>query len=279
MTLPNFLIAGAAKAGTTSLYEYLRQHPDVFMSPLKEPGYYWPEAPTLEDAPIRTREQYEALFANAQHERAIGEATPRYLQSPTAAERIRRDIPDARIIVSLRNPADRAYSSFLGRLRGGREHRSVEEAMRPDSYYFATSLYYEALQRFYQRFEHIKVVLFDDLRTDTRAVMRDLYTFLDVDPDFQPELGIHNRAAVPRSLTLNALFIKTTDALRRVSPRFLRGRNLTPRLHPLLLGPATPLPPAIRKQMLDEFRDDIEKTSSLIGRDLSFWLTEASRNG
>lgn len=273
MTLPDFLIAGAAKAGTTSLYEYLRQHPDVYMSPLKEPGYYCADELTIEEAPIRTREQYEALFAGVKHERAIGEATTRYLPSPNAAERIKRDLPEARIIISLRNPADRAYSSYLGRLRGNREHRPVEEAMQPDSYYFATSLYYESLLRFYERFRHVKVVLFDDLRADARALMRELYTFLEVDPGFVPELGIHNRAAVPRSPALNAIFIRSTNALRRITPRFLRGRGLTPRLHPLLLGPAAPLPPAIRKRMLDAFRDDVEKTSSLIGRDLSFWFS------
>ena len=279
MTLPNFIIPGAAKAGTTSLYEYLKQHPDVFMSPLNEPGYYWSEAPTLEDAPIRTREQYEALFADVQQERAIGEATPRYLQSPTAAERIQRDLPGARIIIALRNPADRAYSSYLGRLRGGRERRNVAEAMQPGSYYFETSLYYESLLRFYERFERIKVVLFDDLRKDANAVMRDIYAFLEVDPSFEPALEIYNRAAVPRSMALNTMFVKTTDALRRIAPPFLRNRGLTPRLHPLLLGPAAPLPPAIREHLLDEFRDDIEKTSSLIGRDLSMWFTAASRNG
>jgi hypothetical protein len=285
VTLPNFLIVGAAKSGTTSLYEYLRQHPDVYMSPIKEPGYYCAGERTIKEAgyvcadeltvigevPVPTREEYEALFAGVREERAIGEATTRYLPSPNAAERIKRDLPDARIIISLRNPADRAYSSYLGRLRGNIEHRSVEEAMQPDRYYFATSLYYESLKRFYERFERIKVVLFDDLRADAHAVMRDLYTFLDVDPEFEPRLEIHNRGAVPRSMALNAMFIRTTDALRRIAPPFLRGRGLTPRVHPLLLRPAAPLPPAIRKRLLDEFRDDIEKTSSLIGRDLSFW--------
>jgi Sulfotransferase domain len=270
--LPNFLIAGAAKAGTTSLYEYLHQHPDVFMSPLKEPGYYWSEAPTLEDAPVRTAEEYERLFDGVTTEHAIGEATPRYLQSPTAAARIQRDIPNARIIIALRNPADRAYSSYLGRLRGGRERRSVEEAMQPGTYYFETSLYYESLLRFYERFKRIKVVLFDDLRADSRAVMRDIYEFLDVDPAFEPDVSVrHNKAAVPRSRLMNSLFISGTGFLRRIAPAFLRNRGLTPRLHPLLLGPAAPLPPAIRERLLLQFRDDIEKTASLIGRDLSSW--------
>jgi hypothetical protein len=276
VTLPNFLIVGAAKAGTTSLYEYLRQHPDVFMSPLKEPGYYWPEAPTPEDAPIRTAEEYARLFDGVTTERAIGEATTRYLQSPTAAERIKRDIPDARIIVSLRNPAGRAWSSYLGRLRGGRERRPAEEAMQPGTYYFETSLYYESLSRFFRRFEHIKVVLFDDLRADTKGVMRELYEFLGVDPAFEPDVSVrHNTAAVPRSALLNSLFVRGTRFLRRVAPPILRNRGFTPRLHPLLLGPAAAMPPAMRERLMNQFRDDIEKTASLIGRDLSRWFTAA----
>lgn len=273
MTLPNFLIIGAAKAGTTSLYEYLREHPDVFMSPLKEPGYFWAEAPAIEDAPIRTREQYEHLFDGVTTERAIGEATPRYLPSPTAAERIKRELPDARLIVSLRNPADRAYSSYLGRLQSGRERRPPEEALQPGSYYFETSLYYESLARFFERFARIKVVLFDDLRADPKAVMRDVYAFLDVDPAFEPHVDVrHNRAAVPRSRTLNALFLRSAGFLRRIAPPILRNRGFTPRLHPFFLGPAASMSPALRERLLNEFRDDIEKTARLIGRDLSMWL-------
>src|SRR3954452_25059385 len=106
MTLPNFLIIGAAKAGTTSLYEYLKQHPDVYMSPLKEPGYYWSEAPALEDAPIRTRADYERLFDGVTTEKALGEAAPRYRKSAPPAEGIAHALPPARLIVSLPNPAD-----------------------------------------------------------------------------------------------------------------------------------------------------------------------------
>lgn len=275
MTLPNFLIVGAAKAGTTSLYEYLKQHPDVYMSPLKEPGYYWPEAPTPEDAPIRTRADYERLFDGVTTEHAIGEATPRYLQSATAAERIARDLPHARIIVSLRNPADRAYSSYLGRLRGGRERRGVAEAMRPGTYYFETSLYYESLERFYDRFprEQIKVVLFDELK----SVLPELFAFLQVDPAFEVDTATrHNAAAIPQSMLLNAMFLKTAGFLRRIAPPVLRNRGFTPRLHPLLLKRPAPLPPAIRERLLNHFRGDIEKTAELIQRDLSHWCQLSS---
>jgi len=88
--------------------------------------------------------------------------------------------------------------------------------------------------------------------------------------------GTYYTAAVPCSRLMNALFIGSTDFLRRIAPPILRNRGFTPRLHPLLLGPAAPMPPAMRERLLNQFRDDIEKTASLIGRDLSRWLTTAA---
>ncbi len=145
MSLTNFLIIGAAKAGTTSLYHYLRQHPDVFMSPVKEPQYYWDEGPKNMHACAYDRAAYERLFEGSESRRAAGEASPQYLHSPTAPARIAADLPRSRLIVSLRNPADRAYSCYLGRLRGAREGRRVEQAMTRDGHYFQTSLYAPAL--------------------------------------------------------------------------------------------------------------------------------------
>ena len=118
MTLPNFIIIGAAKAGTTALYWYLAEHPDVFMSPVKETFYfaYGVDAagkllygdPAVHRFPVKTLSAYEALFARANGALAIGEASPIYLECPQAAERIRAVIPDARLICSLRHPVDRA---------------------------------------------------------------------------------------------------------------------------------------------------------------------------
>src|SRR5436309_11753413 len=144
MTLPNFLIIGAAKAGTTSLYHYLRQHPDIYMSPVKEPAYYASASVAARSGRsrgIRTRAAYERLFAAAGAERARGEASPQYLNDDAAPDRIAADLRDVRLIVSLRNPVDRAYSSYLGRVAGGTERRRVDEAMRRGTYYFDSSLY------------------------------------------------------------------------------------------------------------------------------------------
>ena len=118
MTLPNFLIIGSAKGGTSSLHYYLRQHPQIFMPDLKEPRFFALEGETLNfqnpdsainhDSVTNLRE-YKNLFANAINEIGIGEASPLYLYSEKAVRRIKHYVPDAKLIVILRNPVDRSF--------------------------------------------------------------------------------------------------------------------------------------------------------------------------
>jgi hypothetical protein len=274
MTLPNFLIIGAAKAGTTSIYHYLQQHPDVFMSPVKEPRYYWQEGrgKRLE---IYEREEYEQLFSGVTSQRAVGEATTHYLNSPSAPEMIAADLPDVKLIVSLRNPADRAYSSYLGTLRNGEERCTVDEAMRPGSYYVESSRYYASLSRYFARFasSQIKVILFDDLIANPRAVVRDLFEFLGVDPAFEVDVSAtHNRASVPRSMFLNEMLVKTGLFVHRLLPSSMRDTGITGMIQGLFLRRPERLSPERRRQLLEYFRDDIDQTATLIGRPLAHWL-------
>ncbi|HYF40037.1 MAG TPA: sulfotransferase, partial [Gemmatimonadales bacterium] len=125
--LPNFIVIGAAKAGTTALYWYLAEHPQIFMSPVKETNYFAYEVdasgqlvygdPEDHQFPIRTRAEYEALFAEAGPASAVGEASPIYLECPQAAGRIQSAIPGALLVCCLRHPVDRAYSDYLMHLR------------------------------------------------------------------------------------------------------------------------------------------------------------------
>lgn len=126
MTMPNFLIVGAQKAGTTSLHYYLKQHPQIYMRPRKEPhffeGMHWDfYRPGRIMLAVTDLADYQALFEGVTDEKAIGEASASYLYSPKAPTLIKRSIPDARLIAILRNPPDRAYSNFLHCVRGGRE--------------------------------------------------------------------------------------------------------------------------------------------------------------
>jgi len=279
MSLPNFLIIGAAKAGTTSLYHYLRQHPDVYMSPVKEPAYYTSagEDPgPVRSQTVRTRAAYEQLFEAATTERARGEASPQYLNDVTAPDRIAADLNDVRLIVSLRNPVDRAYSSYLGRLAFGAERRPVDEALRRGTYYFDSSLYHAPLTRYFARFDRtrLKVLLFDELVADPRATVQQVCDFLCVDRHFVFDTSVaHGAATAPRSPAVNALFWTTAHAVRRYLPERLRNTGVAGRAQRLLTRRPEPLPAAIRQQLQTDFRDDILRTEALIGRSLAAWLT------
>ena len=275
MTLPNFLVIGAPKAGTTSLHVHLRAHPEVFMPEIKEPRFFGYEGRGgLVKFPIRTLEEYEALFVDVAGETAIGEATPHYLVYPNAAERIRALIPHAKLIASLRDPVERSYSVYQMNRRNKELNADVPflEAIETDHNLRET--YYPMLARYFQRFppEQLAVILLEDLEQSPATTMRRLYAFLGVDPGFRPDLSkIANPGGEPRSKLLHRLFSDTRlRGLSRGFPeplverlRAARSRNLAKQ----------PLSPADRRKAIGFFREDILRTQDLIGRDLSAWLT------
>jgi hypothetical protein len=275
MTLPNFLVIGAAKSGTTSLYEYLRQHPDVFMSAVKETNWFAYEGQREMSYSVRTAGEYERLFDGVTAERAIGEASPQYMKSAVAAERIAATLSGVRLVAILRDPIDRAYSGYLHSLREAMERRSVDEAMQPGSRFVDQGLYHPQLSRYFERFDRgwIKVILYEDLQEDPSAVMRSLYSFLGVDEAFAVDVSTrHNAGAVPRLTTLNWIFSRGVTGFRRVFPSLLTGSGIARRIKGRLLRPPEPLPPHIRRRLAFYFRDDVARTGELIGRDLSHWL-------
>ena len=173
--LPNFLVIGAGKSGTTSLYYYLRQHPEIFMSPVKEPGFFaleghpldfrGPGDERLRETTATTLESYEKLFSEARGESAVGESSVLYLYDGNAHESIARHIPDVKLLAVLRNPVDRAYSAFLHRTRDGYETcATFEEALAAepqraaDGWYYGWryreyGFYHRSLVRYYDRFD------------------------------------------------------------------------------------------------------------------------------
>jgi hypothetical protein len=302
--LPSFLVVGAAKAGTTALYEYLRRHPQVHMSPIKETNFFALEGQRLafsgpgDDATINrfsitSRADYEAQFEGAAPGVAIGEASPLYLYSPHAPQRIWRELPGVKLVVVLRHPVDRAYSAFLHLRRDGREPLgsfgralAAEEARVRAGWehiwhYRRMGYYAEQLGRYFSLFDRrqIRVYLYEDLQADPVAVLTDLFGFLGIesgvavpDPKLRP-----NASLVPRSRRLHALLTRPhalPRPLRPLVPLGLRaglGRagarlaawNLT----------RPPLAPRLRGQLTERYREDIRRLGALLDADLSHWLT------
>ena len=294
MTLPNFLIIGAQKAGTTSLYYYLKQHPQVYMSPVKEAHFFDQdegEKPNFRGPgrsstpPITSNEDYRALFRGVTGETAVGEATPSYIYIPGAPERIRRRIPDAKLIAVLRNPTDRAYSAFLHTVRRGWEPLTdFVEALRAEEgrmhdnwhprYHYRTRGFYHAqLERYFDAFgpDRIGVYLYEDLVAEPLGVLRDNFRFLGVDDAFVPDMSVrYNTSGVPRNAAARAL-VRGASRLAPVAKRFI-PYDLRQRIKGRVFVDPPPLAPEVREGLIEGYRQDISKLEDLIGRDLSLWL-------
>ncbi|MCC6454639.1 MAG: sulfotransferase [Caldilineaceae bacterium] len=290
MTLPNFIIIGVAKGGTTSLYHYLDQHPQVFMSPIKETNFFaceeaHAERRTGEKHPpnppyfrAKTLQEYEALFAGVSGEIAIGEASPRYFACPTTARRIHDCIPEVKLVASLRNPADRAFSGFLMRVRKGRAALDIPERLTSESHHVKEGFYYNQLKRYFDVFpkEQIKICLFEEFKEDPARVVQDLFKFLGVDTNHVLDTSIrHNPGAIPKNRLLNRLFYHPAliSMAKSVLPESMQG--LAKRVTQQNLKSPPEFPPDLRAELLQLYRADILNLQDLLNRDLSIWLNEA----
>ncbi len=290
MTLPNFMIIGVAKAGTTSLYRYLDQHPQVFMCPEKGTNFFgyedarawkWTdegEPPLLQHFQVKTFEAYEAMFAGATDEIAIGEVSPQYFRCPTAARRIHDRIPDVKLVASLRNPADRASSGFLMRTRRGEAVKSFYEELTPEASHVREGFYYKRMKRYFDIFprHQIKIFFFEEFKKDPAKVVVDLFDFLGVDTNFVPDTSTrHNPAGVPKSRLLNRLFFDPTliRIAKSVLPESLQ--RIAKRVQQQNLKAPPKFPADLRAKLLDLYREDILKLEALLDRDLSIWLDGA----
>ena len=290
--LPNFIVLGAAKAGTTALYWYLAEHPAVFMSPVKETNYfaYGLDAkgqllygdPDVHRFPVKSLREYEELFEDVGDEVAIGEASPIYLECPQAATRIRALLPATKLICSLRHPVERAYSDYQMYLRRrgrrfdpARHLTATSEWARRGSRWMQIGRYHEQLQRYFDIFprSQIHVFLFDDLKRGTLQAVQNVYGFLGIDPTFVPDLNApHNIGGMPESKLLEGLLTNRTIR-SAVEPWIPKGAaNWVRRFRIKNMRQAPPLPADLRKELTGPFREDIKRTADLVGRSLDHWL-------
>ncbi len=300
MTLPNFLIIGAAKSGTTSLYRYVGQHPEVYAN-VKEPGYFALagrplnySGPGDQDGFVRRaitdQKAYEALFAGVTDEKVYGEASVLYLYSQEAPLRIKQSIPQVKLIAILRNPVERAYSSYLHMRRDGREplaNFADALAAEPERiaanwehqwHYTRLGFYHTQLVRYFALFppSQIAVYTYDELKANPAALMQKVFRFLEVDETFVPDFSIkHNVSGTPKSQAFNRFLIRPNwvkDWIRPFLPRSLR-RYLGLKVKQINLNTnKAEMPPQARTVLTQLYRDEIVALQTLIGQDLSHWL-------
>jgi hypothetical protein len=301
MILPNFLIIGAAKSGTTSLHEYLGQHPQIYMSPLKEtnffafdgdrPNFGGPDADVFNRDCVYRMENYVRLFEGRTDEIAAGESSPRYLGAEGAASRIKRCIPDAKLIAILRNPADRAFSAFSMRKRDGWEPcATLDEAIADEprrieerwgsGIYLRHGFYAKLLQPYFEHFgrDQIRVYLYDDLVAAPDLLLENLFGFLGVDRRFRPITARKlNVSGVIRNPVMRMIWTRTHPLQKTIRPFLPKSaRAAVSRFFTGLEKVRVPFPPEQRERLVDHYREDIRQLQGLIGRDLSAWLTSCS---
>jgi hypothetical protein len=309
--MPDFLIIGAYKSGTTSLVDYLGQHPGIFLPDLQEPNYFAfsPEVvasavgnkPEIEWEGVyrrpraRNLAQYESLFVDAPATAVVGECSPEYLRNPVASGRIQAELPGVKLLAILRNPVERTLSDYSARVRDSLETESLEvvidrsmataeaapqaavnsESLNAKGYYdyLETGFYGRQLRRYIETFPsaQLKVLLTEDLRDG--AGLREAAVWLGVDPDWQPDVsGTRNVSGAPRN--------------KAVATAYKLRRQLRPWLKPIVPDALQrrvdgvlakglerqSMAPETRAKLIEIFRPDIELLARLLDRDLSAWL-------
>jgi hypothetical protein len=274
---PELYIVGAPRAGTSSLWSYLGQHPQIFMSRLKEPHFFGSYKPTFLPF-VSDEESYLRLFDAARPGQLRGEASPSYLADAVAPYAIARARPDARILAILREPVARAYSTFWHKVRYGQESRTFLEATRANladrvarrtsATFTGGGLYPDHLARYFELFDgRVLVLFFEELVADTRAELRRTFRFLGVDEAAadRVRLGVRNAAGLPRNALVRQAYASTR--LRSVGARIVPNA-LQPLLEGVLLRQAGmgPIDGEARRLLEEFYAPERAPLERLLGR-------------
>jgi len=290
---PNFFILGAAKAGTTSLYAYLSQHPEIYLSEVKEPQFFCHEGLYAKGLDY----YLDRFFPGSQEFSVRCEATLHYLYYAKVARRLAETLPGdtLKFIVILRDPVARAYSLYWNMVAEGKETLSFPEAIAAerersltrdseatgelDYQYLESGLYARQLKAYFEYFdpEQFLILFFDDLKSQPEQTLRRVFRFLGVTEEPPIEMDrAHNRAGRPRSRRLQQLLRRPNPvkkALGRLLPEPVKYR-LAVKLLNLNKKPFDypPLEAELASRLSTRFQDDIRELEALTGRPLTHWL-------
>tara|TARA_R110000851_G_scaffold218104_2_gene371036 strand:- start:1203 stop:2132 length:930 start_codon:yes stop_codon:yes gene_type:complete len=299
---PNLFIVGTGKAGTFSLHEYLSQHPDIYMSPNKEPNYFGRDLRF--NVPSMTKEEYLAIFGEAGGSLYRGEASVSYLLSRNAAAEIRAFNEDSKIIIIVRDPVEVMYSRYSQNLKTGIEtlkpfSRALSaEAPRKKGlgvpagvtcddwlFYREWVKYSEQIERYLSRFPRTEVfvAVYDDLKDDPVKLYADLTTFLGVSNDPMPHFGKVNANKNVRSTFITRMARGRIRFSREIARVVLPSRSLRRSVADLLQGmnsveaPRKPLSRELEQSLRQELEGEITYLEKILERDLSHWKADRAR--
>jgi sulfotransferase family protein len=286
---PNFFIAGVPKAGTTSLHEYLKQHPQIFMPDYKEPNYF------VHGNGLEKWEDYLSLFKDAGGKKAVGESSAAYSYCEESPGWIKSVLGDVKIIIILRNPARRAFSLYGWMVREGYEdaptfaealerepvrmHDAVFRAQcpqfSPDYLYFTTGLYFEQVKRYIETFgrERIKIYLFEEFIKQPVTICQDVFRFLEVDDNFTPKMELHNEGRIPKSIALQFRLRQELARRRKFIPHAWRIKLVKHLMERNVRRGSKPQPDKqLMESLANRYRQNIQQLEMLLGRNFSAWI-------
>lgn len=283
---PNLFIVGAPKAGTSSIYFYLAQIQEIFMSPIKEPNFFSVQSvpATSQLKPIRDKKKYLNLFKNAKKENYLGEASPSYLGDPLASKLIHKVSPNSKIIISLRDPVERTFSHYLMALRLGTFsksfHDELEQAFKNNeknkSRFLRViieerGLYYESVKRYLETFgpKQVEIIIFEEFISDPKKTLQKILQFLNLKSDIKNlKMEVFNPFVIPRSKI--GKFAYRNRTMRRVLEMTLSPPIRKKLKEKLIVKKASK--PKMREEdrntLINFFKEDVEKIQILLNKEL-----------
>lgn len=302
--LPDFLVIGAGKSGTTSIDKYLNQHPGIFVPKKKEPNFFGYENVKEDDLrenpddlahfrnSVTTLEQYLSIFGDARPGQKRGETSNTYMYHKDAPHRIRHYIPDVKLIAILRQPADRLFSRYMHLVRENRPpSKNFSDCLNKDSIWWQRNdlvkegFYCKHLSTFFELFprENILVYLYEDFRDDPRKVMKEIYGLIGVDQSFEPDVSMrYNESGVIKNTLLNRIYGQggwISKFLQKFLPEIYQRLKGSLPLKKKMLDlrrknlAKLEMDATIRKALtLNVYGEDIRQLEKLLRRDLSHWL-------
>ncbi|MEL7008345.1 MAG: sulfotransferase [Cyanobacteria bacterium J06588_4] len=299
---PNLFIVGQPKSGTTALHQFLGQHPEIYMSSIKEPHFFCSDFHLESDRAygkqrffdFRSESAYLQLFNKAKNVKIAGESSTNYLYSQVAAEKIHNFNPDAKIIIILREPAKYLYSlhshyvkfteenepDFLTALSLESKRREEEEFLSsrvtsPSYLYYSQRIqYYQQVKRYCDRFDpkQIKVIIFEEFKSANETIFKEVLEFLEVDSSFTPEYAAVNVNKEVKFKSINSLInnplVKSIskNILSQEFNEFVRDNIVEKFLWHQ--APKAKMPAAIQAQLREQYRPEVVKISELLALNL-----------
>lgn len=298
MVLPNFLVAGFPKCGSTSLYYYLREHPQIFLPKQKELHYFSFDIikklntgrgdKQIKKFHIGDLKKYQSCFDSVTTEIAIGDVSPSYANYPEVIDKIKQTLhKDPKIVLILRDPIQRAYSNYLHLRRENRETLSFHEALLEEAnrkeklysdfwYYQFNSHYYEKIKPLKDRFKDVYIITFEAFIEDRKKGIHDLYSFLGVDPSFEPqnlntkfnEGGVFEQNPITKFIfsqnKLKTVVKKTVPITSGMKQLKLKAINRYKKSTP-------PIEPETEAYLVSRFKDEVHKLKEEFGVQTEYW--------